>query len=149
MVVRRGKKSRKYRGFRNQGYGSIGQHRKSGSRGGRGAAGFHKHKWSWVIKNFPDWYGKHGFNRPPSLKVVYNTINLDELNELVRRLVREGKAEYEGDKVVVDLTALGYDKLLGRGVLEGKVKVIVPKATENAISKVKDSGGEVVLTAKR
>ncbi|MEM0361670.1 MAG: uL15 family ribosomal protein [Sulfolobales archaeon] len=149
MVVRRGKKSRKYRGYRNQGYGSIGQHRKSGSRGGRGAVGFHKHKWSWLIKNFPDWYGKHGFTRPPSLVAKYNTINLDQLNELVRRLVSEGKAVYEGDRVVVDLGALGFNKLLGRGVLESKVKVIVHKATENALNKVKELGGEVVLTAKR
>lgn len=148
MVVRRGKRSRKYRGYRNQGYGSIGQHRKSGSRGGRGAVGFHKHKWSWIIKYFPDWYGKYGFTRPPSLTVKYDTINLDQLNELVRKLVSEGKAAYDGDKVVVDLGALGFNKLLGRGFLDTKVKVIVYKATESALNKIKELGGEVVLTSK-
>ncbi|MEM0453351.1 MAG: uL15 family ribosomal protein [Sulfolobales archaeon] len=147
MVVRREKKSRKYRGYRNQGYGSIGQHRKSGSRGGRGASGLHKHKWSWLIKNFPDWYGKHGFTRP--LAAEYNAINLDQLNDLVRKLVSTGKVTYDDGKVVVDLGAFGINKLLGRGVLDSKVKVYVCKATEGAISKVKEFGGEVVLTEKR
>lgn len=147
MVVRRGKKSRKYRGYRNQGYGSIGQHRKSGSRGGRGASGLHKHKSSWLVKNFPDWYGKHGFTRP--LATEYNAINLDQLNDLVSKLVKDGKATYEGDKVVIDLNALGINKLLGRGILISKVKVVVYGATENAVNKVKESGGEVVLTGKR
>jgi large subunit ribosomal protein L15 len=149
MVVRRGKKSRKYRGYRTHGYGSIGQHRKSGSRGGRGAVGFHKHKWSWTLKYFPDWYGKHGFTSPWSLKHKYDVINLDQLNELISKLVREGKATYEGDKVVIDLQSLGYGKLLGRGYLNYKVKVYVHSASESAIEKIKELGGEVVLTMKR
>jgi hypothetical protein len=37
MVVRKEKKSRKMRGSRTHGYGRVGQHRKAGSRGGRGA----------------------------------------------------------------------------------------------------------------
>lgn len=148
MVVRRGKKSRKYRGYRTHGYGSIGQHRKSGSRGGRGAVGFHKHKWSWTLKYFPDWYGKHGFTSPLALKRKYNVINLDQLNELISKLVREGKAIYEGDKVVIDLPSLGYGKLLSRGHLNYKVKVYVYKASESAIEKIKDLGGEVVLTMR-
>jgi large subunit ribosomal protein L15 len=149
MVVRRGKKSRKYRGYRTHGYGSIGQHRKSGSRGGRGAVGFHKHKWSWTLKYFPDWYGKHGFISPWSLKRKYDVINLDQLNELVSKLVREGKATYEGDKVVIDLQSLGYGKLLSRGYLNYKVKVYVHRASESAIEKIKELGGEVVLTMKK
>ncbi|MEM4427493.1 MAG: 50S ribosomal protein L15, partial [Zestosphaera sp.] len=41
------------RGSRTHGYGRVGQHRKAGSRGGRGAAGLHKHKWTWVVKYHP------------------------------------------------------------------------------------------------
>ncbi|MDW8011354.1 MAG: uL15 family ribosomal protein, partial [Sulfolobales archaeon] len=91
MVVRRRKKSRSMRGIRTHGYGSIGQHRKSGSRGGKGAAGMHKHKWSWVVKYFPDWYGKRGFTYPVRMKEEYQAINVGELNELVRQLVSDGK----------------------------------------------------------
>jgi len=62
MVVRRERKSRKLRGrSRTMGWGSVGQHRKSGSRGGKGAAGLGKHEWTWTIKYAPDWYGKRGF----------------------------------------------------------------------------------------
>jgi len=148
MVVRRGRKSRKYRGYRTHGYGDVGQHRKSGSRGGRGAAGMHKHKWSWVIKYFPDWFGKHGFTRSPSIVTKYNVINLDQLNELVSKLVAEGKASYEDSKVVIDLSSLGINKLLGRGYIGYKVKVYVYSASESAVSKIRDLGGEVILLSE-
>ncbi|MEM3921728.1 MAG: 50S ribosomal protein L15, partial [Nitrososphaerota archaeon] len=54
----RHRKSRKRRGSRTCGWGQIGQHRKSGSRGGHGHAGMHKHKWTWVLKHDPDYFGK-------------------------------------------------------------------------------------------
>ena len=149
MVVRRKKKSRYMRGFRTHGYGSIGQHRKSGSRGGRGAAGMHKHKWSWVVKYYPDWFGKHGFTRPQSLSVNVRSINVGELNELVSVLVKEGKLRANSDGTYeIDLSTLGYNKLLGRGNIEYKVKVKVYDATEKAIEKIRNVGGEVILLKK-
>ena len=149
MVVRRKKKSRYMRGYRNQGYGSIGQHRKSGSRGGKGAAGMHKHMWSWVVKYYPDWFGKHGFARPPSIVTEYRTINLGELSELISKLVTEGKLRPdENGMYVINLAELGYNKLLGRGRLEYKVKVLVYEATEKAIDKVRRLGGEVILLSE-
>ncbi|MCS7099133.1 MAG: 50S ribosomal protein L15, partial [Sulfolobales archaeon] len=132
MVVRRRKKSRSMRGIRTHGYGSIGQHRKSGSRGGKGAAGMHKHKWSWVVKYFPDWYGKRGFTYPVRMKEEYQAINVGELNELVRQLVSDGKIHREGEFFVLDLSSLGYSKLLGRGKVDFKLKVAVYRATKEA-----------------
>ncbi|MEM0352027.1 MAG: uL15 family ribosomal protein [Sulfolobales archaeon] len=149
MVVRRRKKSRSMRGIRTHGYGSIGQHRKSGSRGGKGAAGMHKHKWSWVVKYFPNWYGKHGFTYPIKIKEEYRTINVGELTELVKYLESRGEIQKEGEHYVLNLATLGYNKLLGRGEVDLKLKVVVYKATKEAIEKISKAGGEVTVLAKQ
>jgi len=149
VVVRRRRKSRKLRGrTRTMGWGRIGQHRKSGSRGGHGAAGMHKHMWTWVIKYAPTWFGKHGFN-PPRIRVGYRptTINLGELQDLIDKLEAEGALKRENGLVVVDLASMGIHKLLGRGSLRTPAKIIVPLASEQAVRKVEEAGGKVVLIA--
>jgi large subunit ribosomal protein L15 len=151
MVVRRRRKSRKLRGrTRTMGWGRIGQHRKSGSRGGKGAAGMHKHKWTWVIKYAPTWFGKRGFN-PPRIKVGYRPVimNVGEVEELINNLRILGKVRSEDGRVVVDLVSLGVHKLLGKGTIRTPAKIIVPLASEEAIEKVRKAGGIVVLTAKK
>jgi len=150
MVVRKRKKSRKLRGrSRTMGWGSIGQHRKSGSRGGRGAVGFHKHKWMWVLKYFPEWYGKRGFTpRGPEHWEEIRGINLSQLGELVESLTASGGVGQEGGMIAVDLGKLGYNKLLGSGRISKPVKVIVKYATKRAVERVKEAGGEVVITGK-
>ncbi len=151
MVVRRRKKTRKLRGrTRTMGWGRIGQHRKSGSKGGKGAAGLGKHEWTWTIKYAPTWYGKHGFN-PPRIRVGYRpkTINVGEVYELVEKLKLEGRLSYEGDIPVVDLASMGIHKLLGEGKARGPVKVIVPLASEIAVKKIQEAGGTVVTTASK
>jgi len=115
MVVRKEKKSRKMHGYRNRGWGSIGQHRKSGSRGGRGAAGMHKHKWSWVIKYFRNWYGKRGFTpRGPELEEEVRIMNLSQLDELVWKLRQSGQALSEDGKIVVNLAEIRCNKACWR-----------------------------------
>ncbi|KSW12375.1 50S ribosomal protein L15 [Pyrodictium occultum] len=146
MVVRRRRKSRHLRGrTRTMGWGRIGQHRGSGSRGGFGAAGMHKHMWTWVVKYAPTWFGKHGFNRPLTYEVKINAINVGELSEKLDAWLREGKAREEEGRIVVDLASLGYNKLLGRGKITRPVKVIVPAATESAVRKIREAGGEVAV----
>ncbi len=147
MVVRKRKKSRHLRGrTRTMGWGRIGQHRGSGSRGGFGAAGMHKHKWSWVVKYAPTWFGKHGFNPPKGLEEKITEINVGELEEKIDEWLSRGLAEREGDKIVIDLAKIGYSKLLGRGRITRLVKVYVPYATELAVKKIEKIGGEVVKT---
>jgi len=146
VPVRKRKKSRKLRGrTRTMGWGNVGQHRKSGSRGGRGAVGMHKHKWSWVLKYAPDWYGKHGFTRHPSIVEERIAINLRELSERVEELRAKGLVKEEDGVLVVDLSKLGYTKLLGEGEISFKAKIIVREASKRAIEKVESAGGEVVL----
>lgn len=147
MVVRKRPKSRKLRGrTRSMGWGRIGQHRKSGSRGGKGAAGMHKHKWTWVVKYHPDWFGKKGFKPVKSLSSEVSSINVGELEELVMELEAKGELERDPEgRVVVDLHSMGFNKLLGRGRVSRPLTVKVLEATETSISKIVKAGGKVVI----
>ena len=147
MVVRRRKKSKKLRGrTRTMGWGRIGQHRKSGSRGGFGLVGFHKHKWTWTIKYAPHWFGKHGFTQPPTIVAEINAINVSELDEIARDMLRQGIAQKEDNKIVIDVSVLGFNKVLGRGKITLPLKVITPAITERAREKIEAAGGEVVIS---
>ncbi|BCU70659.1 uL15 family ribosomal protein [Stygiolobus caldivivus] len=143
MVVRKEKKSRKYRGYRTHGWGTKGQHRDRGKEGGR-AIGMHKEKWSWLVKYGEGWYGKHGFRNPTS-KLV-SSINL----RMLQNLIDNGtlKMVSEGGKNIIDLEQYGYDKLLGGGTLSQPVIIKVKYATEKAMEKIKQLGGEIILTSK-
>jgi large subunit ribosomal protein L15 len=150
MVVRRERKSRKLRGrSRTMGWGSVGQHRKSGSRGGKGAAGLGKHEWTWTIKYAPDWYGKRGFT-PRRSKASYHktVVNVGDLAEIVDRLKSTGKAKMEDGMVEVNLADMGIEKLLGEGEIMVPVKVIVGEASETAVKKIEEAGGKVILLTK-
>src|SRR3989338_10503867 len=100
MTTRFKQKTRKLRGRTSHGWGMKKKHRGGGSLGGRGYAGRHKHKYSYVTTKEPDWYGKKGFH---SLKKRVRTINVGDIEEI------------SNEKTEVDLSALGYSKLLSRG----------------------------------
>lgn len=149
-MVRRFKRAVKYRrGSRTHGWGRVGQHRKSGSSGGKGMVGFHKHKWSFVMKygeSGTGWpfYGKHGFKSPR--RSEWRPINVGVLEEIVSELKRGGKAKEEGGKIVVDIAELGYNKLLGGGEVKTPLVVYAPSATRAAVEKITRAGGEVRIT---
>ena len=145
MVVRRKKKSRYMRGSRTYGWGRVGQHRKSGDRGGRGNVGYGKHKWTWTVKDAPDWYGKHGFTRHPSLVIKYSTINVGELDEISDSLIEKGLAKVVDDTISIDLRKLGINKLLGSGRVNRKYSILVYKASREASHKIEGMGGEVKI----
>ena len=136
------RKVRKMRGGRTHGYGRIGQHRGAGSRGHR-KVGRHKHLWSYVVKYEPDYFGKHGFTSPQSLKRKENVINIAKLDE-----ISQLSTEKEKGKTHVNLTSLGYTKLLGTGKITKPLIVTVPACSKTAEEKIKKAGGQV-LTASQ
>jgi len=150
MVVRRERKSRKLRGrSRTMGWGSVGQHRKAGSRGGKGAAGLGKHKWTWTIKYAPDWFGKRGFTPRRSKAGYHKTVmNVGDLAEVVEKLKATGEARIEDGMVEVNLADMGVEKLLGEGEIRVPVKVIVSEASETAVKKIEEAGGKVIILTK-
>lgn len=121
------RKKRKGRGA-GTGYGSKKKHRGKGSKGGRGYAGLHKHRWSWVVSKSPEHYGYKGF---VSRRTKEKAINVGGLEALAA-----------GNEV--DLTKLGYGKLLSRGSVRGALTVRVEKFTERAREKVEKAGGKII-----
>ncbi len=138
----RHRKSRKRRGSRTCGWGQIGQHRKSGSRGGHGHAGMHKHKWTWVLRYDPDYFGKHGFYRPNMREI--RSMNLIQLSTLVENLERRGELKLMDGMPVINLSALGVGKLVGRGKLDRRLVIIVDGWTERAEKAVREAGGKLL-----
>lgn len=141
MVVRRERKVRRQRGSRLYGWGTIGQHRKSGMRGGFGNAGLHKHKWSFAVKYAKDHFGKDGFVRPAAVTREVSAVNVGSLQALIEGRVVE---KDEKGRAVIDLASLGYDKLLGGGKIDFPVVVKASQSSELARKKVIEAGGEVV-----
>jgi large subunit ribosomal protein L15 len=131
---------RKNRGSRTQGWGRVGQHRRTGSKGRRNA-GRHKALWSYVIKYEPEYYSKVGFTSPKSLRHEAKTINVGSLDGIGANL----PAEKQEDKTVVDLAALGYTKLLGTGKITRPLVIRVASCSKSAAEKVKNAGGQVLM----
>ena len=136
------RKIRKTRGSRTQGYGRIGQHRDHGSRGYR-KAGRHKQLWSYVTTYEPDYFGKHGFTSPQSLRRNENVINIASLDELAAK-----HATAQEPQPTLDLTSLGYAKLLGTGKVKKALTIKVTSCSKSAAEKIKKAGGQV-LTASQ
>ena len=137
------RKTRWMRGSRTHGYGAHDRHRGRGSRHYR-RAGRHKHLWTYVVKYEPDYFGKHGFKPPRSKFLEIHAINVGQLKELVDKLEAEGKLEVREGLPYVDLAALGYDKLLGRGSISRPVLVRVKAFTELAEKKISEAGGKII-----
>ena len=80
--------------------------------------------------------------------IKLKTINVSHLEAMLPTLVKRGKAAHKEGIYEVDLSILGYDKLLGQGEILTPVKIKVEYATEAAIDKVKAVGGEVILLSE-
>lgn len=123
-------RTRKLRGSRTHGRGHK-RGRGAGMRGGRGNAGLHKHKYTWVLKYDPNHFGRHGFKSHRKTKYE-KIINICDLHK------------FKMENNFIDLSAMGYDKLLGKGKIDFPVKVKVKKASHKAIEKIKSANGEVL-----
>jgi large subunit ribosomal protein L15 len=138
------RKIRKKRGSRTQGYGRVGQHRKSGSKGLR-KAGRHKAGWSYVLRYEPDYFGKKGFVSPKRLKRNVNAINVGKLSEVAEKF----STKSEDDKLIIDLGSLGYTKLLGAGKVTKPLIVKVASCSKSAAEKIKEAGGQILTEASQ
>jgi large subunit ribosomal protein L15 len=125
-------KTKKFRGSMTHGKGKKGG-RGAGLKGGKGNAGLLKHRYMHMVKNMPNHFGKHGFKRHPSITKKNKTINIGQLEEIF-----PGKND-------INLTKEGFDKLLGSGSINKKLKIKVNNASEKAIAKIKEKGGEIIL----
>jgi len=132
------RKTRKFRGSRNHGWGQVGQHRASGHKGGLGISGLMKHHYSSMLKEDPDHFG-HDSTHPPHPNVTKKWASVRDLDDLFAKFGKK-----EGDKKIIDLNANGYDKLLGGGEISNAYTVKIIQYTASAQEKVKQAGGEVL-----
>ncbi len=132
------RKTRKFRGSRNHGWGQVGQHRASGHKGGLGISGLMKHHYSSMLKEDPDHFG-HDSTHPPHPNVTKKWASVRDLDDLFAKFGKK-----EGDKKIIDLNANGYDKLLGGGEISKAYTVKIKQSTASAQEKVKQTGGEVL-----
>lgn len=145
MVVRRRRKIRKRRGSRTMGRGCAKRGRGAGERGGRGLSGGHKQKWPYILQYMPNHFGKHGFVRPPEVSRAVSAINVGDLDEHLDELVQSGAARREEDKFVVDITKLGFEKVLGGGRVTRPIEVTAKQFSEQAKRKLEEAGGRAVV----
>lgn len=143
MVVRKRKKHEKFRGRRTY-HGAHKKWRGSGSRGGVGKAGLHKHKWSSTLKYEPEHFGKSDFKRPSKVLREIKAINIKDLDQKIEKLLKDKLAQKEDDKIKINLTKIGYDKLLGSGKVTKPLIIEARYFSKQAIKKLEKTGGRAV-----
>lgn len=144
------KKICRMRGTKTHGWGSMKKHRGSGNRGGFGMAGTGKRadqRKPSIIKEYGEsYFGKKGFKK--AIK-MYRPISIKYLTKNLQKLVEEGKIKKEGEGCTLDLTKLGYQKLLSNGEPPSfKITIFVESASKKAREKIEQGGGRVILTNK-
>jgi large subunit ribosomal protein L15 len=135
-MARSDRKIRKKRGSRSCGGGSHKKSRGAGGHGGKGMAGSHKSKWTWIIKYDPDHFGRSGFKIPKTTKIKGKTINVGGLENLLQ--IKKGR------KRTLDLSKFNYHKVLGNGQVRIPLIVKAESFTKNAILKIESAGGKAI-----
>lgn len=134
------RKSRKQRASRYCGWGQIGQHRLSGSRGGVGGSGKHKHFWIRTVIEEPGHFGHDSLNSH-NRNIVRKWANLRDLSSMLPLNTELDK----NAEVQLNLTGLGIGKLLGTGMVDRRIVITVPSVSEAAKKKVESVGGKIIL----
>lgn len=150
MTATRKRKNKKMRGTNSHGYGAKKKHRGAGSRGGRGMAGTGKR--ADVKKpsiNPKTYFGKTGFtSKTPGERII--PITIATVIDKLYTWTKDGKVQEKNGMFQVNLTELGYNKLLAKGKVTKRLNINVSYATAGSIVRVKAAGGEVkgLLTEK-
>ena len=143
-MIRKTRKINKMRGSRSIGGGCTKKRRGAGHKGGKGKAGLGKHHWTWTVKNDPNHFGKYGFKRPQKMTNKIKPVNIGYLDDNSEKLLAKGIATKEGDTIVIDVTDLGYGKVLGKGNLLKPLLIKSPAFSASAEDKIQEAGGEAI-----
>lgn len=138
MTRRRSKKNKSG----SHGHGSSKKNRGAGSKGGKGNAGSGKKGQSKrLTEEGVQKLGEHGFtSRTPE----QDGINLRDIDQRIDKLVEEGLAEETEDGYVIDVSELGYDKVLGTGHLNSSIEIHADNFSSSAERKIEEADGEAV-----
>ena len=148
MTLNKRRKFSRMRGTHTHGWGAKKKHRGAGNRGGRGMAGSGKRadqKKPTILKLYGnEYFGRRGFHRPQQLLKKIKAINLESLQSHLDKYIEKKLITRDKDFYVVDLDKLGYQKLLGGGKLNIKLKVSAQYFSAGAVKKIEDRGGVIV-----
>ena len=131
MMTRLGKRTRKFLGTRNCGKGNAKNRRGKGGKGGWGRAGMHKHRFTYITRYEPDFFGVHGFASLKRVKI--KTINLFDIEQMAVH----GKLEKRDGKEIFEFEG----KVLGTGIMTKPVFVTAIAFSGKAAEKIKAVGG--------
>ena len=109
-------------------------------------AGSKKHKWSYVSKNMPDYFGGGGFKRPRTVIKNIRIINIKDIEENLEKFIKDGIVKKKTNNYYINLKEMGYDKLLGSGKVWHKFIINVDYCSESAMKKIEEAGGRVNIT---
>ena len=87
------------------------------------------------------YFGKRGFT--PKYAVHLRSVNVETIDETVEMLASQKLAKAENGAYDIDLSQIGFDKLLGKGRVTRKLIIKVKYASARAVEVVKAAGGEV------
>ena len=145
QAKKRKKSSRMHgRGMGTHGYGSRKKHKKSGHHGGGGMSGSGKradHKKTLVQKLFGHGYfGKQGITSKGTKRDKRKRINLSDIDFNIDKYIKAGIAKKTDKGIEINL---GNYKILGEGEVKQKLVIKADSASQSAIEKVKEKGGEI------
>ncbi|MFA6048957.1 MAG: uL15m family ribosomal protein [Candidatus Micrarchaeia archaeon] len=144
MARRIKSKSRKYLGNRTWGAGNAKNRRGKGSKGGKGRAGYHKHKWLQTIKR-----GEHKPDNKGFLNVVKKAVETVTLEEILLKAQENfwPKDEKDASAISVDLAKKGARvKVIGNCEFPIKANVSAGYFSKGAFEKIQASGGKAIAT---
>jgi len=119
-----------------RGYGKRARH--AGNRGGRGRAGGGKRGQQNMMSI------RANVHRYELSNVKNVPLNLNHISQYIKTLENRGLLKKENEKIVLNLSELGYSKVCGR-FRKDKAKLIVHgKASEKARNEIVSAGGEVI-----
>ncbi len=124
----------KHRGNRTHGGGNMKNRRGKGNKGGKGRAGYHKHRRMHFIKlegSTKRDRGLHGFVNPS--RKIYATLSLTQLSAKL--------ATFSKNEAGVHQVLLPHTKILSSGVLSAKADIKAYAFSAKAKEKIEAAGG--------
>jgi len=153
MKIKKRKKSSRMhgRGMGTHGWGARKKHKKSGHRGGKGMAGTGKRadqKKTLVTKLYKGkYFGKQGITSKGTKKDKRDRINLQTIEQNIKTYVKKGLAKKITSGFEIELK--NYKILDSKEyMLKNKLIIKSKEASQTAIDKVKEKGGEINFTQK-
>ncbi len=130
------KKKVRLRGKRTHGKGDTKRRRGKGSKGGKGRAGSQGQKKMLFLGSF----GKLGFKGKKKRERI---INLDILSQKLDAWIKKEKTGKKSGLYIIDGKKIGFDKILGKGNINEKIRVVNMKVSKKAKQKIERAGGSI------